>query len=156
MIAFESMKKDEAKKAQEIWDDYVLSDDKLEGAYCAIGKAMGFKGEHMFSELLALCVQSKAALDREANDPIDQIKEWLHLFESMEKIYKADVPWEHKYEVIFSKNIAGRMDQIVTLSWVDPDGTYQEDVESYYQSACALSVSCREMLKSLEEQKQGE
>jgi hypothetical protein len=43
--------------------------------------------------------------------------------------------WEEKYDLIFSKEISGRVYDLKTGSgvWYDPDTTYQEDTEAFFR-----------------------
>lgn len=58
--------------------------------------------------------------------------ELLDLFVKTAHIMESDFSWEEKYDLIFSEEISKRVFAITPNSWYDPDTTYQEDVEAFY------------------------
>ena len=51
----------------------------------------------------------------------------LKIYEKAKNIVNSDLEWSEKYDKIFSKKIAGK----VNFEWYDPDTSYQEDVEYF-------------------------
>lgn len=47
------------------------------------------------------------------------------------KIFKSDISWEAKFDLIFSDNISRAVFDLISLDYYDPDTTYEEDVSAF-------------------------
>lgn len=47
------------------------------------------------------------------------------------RIYDSNLPWDTKYDLIFSENISRKIFSLVRLDYYDPDTTYEEDVKAF-------------------------
>lgn len=54
-----------------------------------------------------------------------------HLTDEAIRIYESELPWETKYDLIFSDEISGAIFNIVDLDYYDPDASYEEDVRAF-------------------------
>lgn len=46
-------------------------------------------------------------------------------------IYRDDLNWNQKYDMIFSKEISRKVHRHINLNYYDPDTSYEEDVMAF-------------------------
>lgn len=47
------------------------------------------------------------------------------------EVFDSDLPWETKYDLIFSKRISRRVFSLINLDYYDPDSSYEDDVRAF-------------------------
>lgn len=47
------------------------------------------------------------------------------------KIMASDINWEIKFDLIFSVDVSLAVRELIDLDYVDPDTSYEEDVQAY-------------------------
>lgn len=57
--------------------------------------------------------------------------ELVFLHKEVNRIFDSTLPWETKYDLIFSEFISRRISSIIHLDYYDPDTSYQEDVTAF-------------------------
>ena len=61
-----------------------------------------------------------------------RIEAFLRLADEAVAVQDSDVSWETKYDLLFSSEISGAISKTgVEISYVDPDGSYEEDVRAF-------------------------
>jgi hypothetical protein len=59
---------------------------------------------------------------------LDNLK---NLQAQVNQIFESNVSWEVKYDLIFSKHLSGKINDLITLDYYDPDTDYKEDVTAF-------------------------
>lgn len=77
---------------------------------------------------------------------MDKISRYLRLADDAFQIADADVSAKTKYELIFDGGLCRTLGQIFSLDYVDPDTSYEEDVQAYIS---ALHEKCSELRQIL-------
>lgn len=72
--------------------------------------------------------------DRETivEPPIDN--PLINLYNKTIEIFESALPWEVKYDEVFSDNISHQVFKLVDLDYYDPDSSYQEDVTAFVEA----------------------
>ena len=42
--------------------------------------------------------------------------------------------WELKYDMIFNDRVSGKVFELISMDYYDPDTSYQEDVQAFYNA----------------------
>ena len=53
------------------------------------------------------------------------------LHKQVNEIFNSSVDWEVKYDLIFSKRVSGKINDLISLDYYDPDTSYEEDVTAF-------------------------
>jgi hypothetical protein len=53
------------------------------------------------------------------------------LYDQTIEIFESDLPWDTKYDLIFSENISVEVFNLIKLDYYDPDTSYEEDVTAF-------------------------
>lgn len=62
----------------------------------------------------------------------DYVIEMVNTFQRHRDIYSCeDEMWKIIYDKVFSKKINGRLQEIYSFDWFDPDASYEDDVHSW-------------------------
>lgn len=73
-------------------------------------------------------------------------REFIALAREVQRICDTDASWEMKYELVFSKELSGRLQALYSLDYYDPDTTYEEDVLAFCR---AVNEKADDMGKAL-------
>lgn len=66
-----------------------------------------------------------------AGDVVASHHEFLRLVEVAERIAESTADWDTKYDLIFSKNVLGRIRALdMVPDYCDPDTSYEEDIQA--------------------------
>ena len=61
----------------------------------------------------------------------DVLTELRDLHRQVNEIFDSELPWETKYDLIFSKRISGQVFDLISLDYYDPDTSHQEDLTAF-------------------------
>ena len=62
----------------------------------------------------------------------DYVYEVINTFQRHSDIYLSeDDMWKIIYDIVFSKKINGRLQEIYSFDWYDPDASYEDDVRGW-------------------------
>lgn len=53
------------------------------------------------------------------------------LYKQAIEIFESELPWETKYDLIFSERISRAIHNMISLDYYDPDTSYEEDVKAF-------------------------
>lgn len=71
------------------------------------------------------------------------------IFDTISSIYHSDIPWEDKYNKIFSCGLCRGFRTLAPgFSWYDPDASYEDDVRAFFWAAEEY-VAAKEYVESL-------
>lgn len=56
------------------------------------------------------------------------------LYNEAIQIFESDLPWDTKYDLIFSEHISRKVYDMIHLDYYDPDTSYEEDVTAFIQA----------------------
>ncbi len=73
-------------------------------------------------------------------------REFVTLAREVLRICETDASWETKYDLVFSKELAGRLRDLCHIEYYDPDTTYREDVLAFCR---AVNEKADDMEKAL-------
>lgn len=77
---------------------------------------------------------------------MERFKKFIDLTDKAIEIYESEASWKIKYELIFSPEISRAIGETnVRFDYEDPDGSYQDDVESFVY---AVREKAEELRKS--------
>lgn len=83
-------------------------------------------------------------------DKINELQAFIKIAEAAQSVVDLeDVPWEQKYDVIFSPEISGkavRLDSEFVRQWADPDTSYEEDVRAFNDVLQSFAAEKRKIL----------
>ena len=66
---------------------------------------------------------------------MSKLKEFLSLVDEANEIFDSNLPWDTKYDLIFSDDISIRIFNLVDLSeYYDPDTSYEADVTAFIEA----------------------
>lgn len=89
-------------------------------------------GTSLYSLLLK--IQSYLYTDGPSSDSSPEgsmtLRDLMSLYSKALEIYNSGLSWEAKYDLIFSKEISGR----ISLKYYDPDTSYEEDVTAFMKA----------------------
>ena len=73
-------------------------------------------------------------------------REFAPLAREVLRICETDASWETKYDLVFSKDLSGRLRELAQFDYYDPDTTYREDVLAFCR---AVNEKADELEKAL-------
>jgi hypothetical protein len=81
-------------------------------------------------ERITLLKDDPLSVDRDDSS----LAEILVLADKATQIRDSSLPWRKKHDLIFSREISGRVFDLVQLDYRDPDTTHEEDVKAFTAS----------------------
>jgi hypothetical protein len=52
----------------------------------------------------------------------------------IKSIMETTYSWELKYDMIFNDRVSGKVFELISMDYYDPDTSYQEDVQAFYNA----------------------
>ncbi len=65
--------------------------------------------------------------------PINAAVVFIRIANAIKILYESDADWETKYHTIFAQHPL-MLSLGITVEWSDPDGSYEDDVNAFYQA----------------------
>lgn len=59
------------------------------------------------------------------------LSELRELHAQVNEIFDSELPWETKYDLIFSERVSRCIFELIHIDYCDPDTSYQEDVTAF-------------------------